>query len=644
MNSNALFEGLFKEATLGIFVVDRQGSIVNVNPLAYQLFGYQAGELIGQTIDQLVPERFRIQHMAHRAVYAHQAQPRLMGAGRDLFGVRKDGTEFSIEISLSMATLADQQYVFAFVSDISERVKTQNNLSESQSRLKAIINTAVDGIITISRRGIVESINSAAAKLFGYAAEEVIGQNVKMLMPQRDKDQHDEYLDNYHRSGERKIIGIGREVLGLKKDGTTFPFQLSVSETQLKDRTIYTGILHDLTEQKAAEEKAKMFLDLAGNIILVVNQDETIGLINREGVQILGYRDEREILGKNWFDHFIPSAERPSVRKVFYGLTHRKSAQVEHYENYIVDRHGQRLLIKWFNRLLLDDAGNPIGTISAGVDITKQRDAENKLSQYTEDLENRVAERTKELADIAKQLREALKKEQELGELKSRFVAMASHEFRTPLSSILSSAELIEQYTATEQQGKRERHVKRIASSVQNLIAVLNDFLSLEKLESNKVRYEPCLIDLNEFTEELLEEINLLTRKEQHIYVKKRSSDQMLTDPYLLKNILINLLSNAIKYSPGGESVELVFEALPSSNLIKVVDHGIGIPENDQKYLFTRFFRSSNVTNIKGTGLGLTIVKRYLNMMGGSIRFESEEGKGTTFILDIPKPKDDHEG
>lgn len=257
MKKQSLLEAMFREATLGILVVNKTGKIVHVNPAAINLFGYLQEELIDQTVDMLVPDSYRKGHHVHRDHYHEKPEPRLMGAGRDLFGKRKDGIEFPIEISLSATEVEGERFVVAFVNDISERKKSEDALQENKSRTEAIINTAVDGIMTINRKGIVESINPAAAKLFGYEPTEVIGNNIKMLMPEPDHSRHDGYLHNYKHTRKKKIIGSGREVTGKKKDGTRFPFHLSVNETKLKDKVIYTGILHDLTEQKLAEEKLK---------------------------------------------------------------------------------------------------------------------------------------------------------------------------------------------------------------------------------------------------------------------------------------------------------------------------------------------------------------------------------------------------
>jgi signal transduction histidine kinase len=251
--------------------------------------------------------------------------------------------------------------------------------------------------------------------------------------------------------------------------------------------------------------------------------------------------------------------------------------------------------------------------------------------------EEKVKDRTLKLGEKSKKLEKALEKEKQLSELKSRFVSMASHEFRTPLSSILSSANLIGRYEESEQQDKRMKHVTRIISSVKNLTFILNDFLSLEKLESGKVNFHPVQIDFEEYVESLMDEIRLLAKGKQEIIFNYSGKKEVFIDHNLVKNVLINLLSNAVKYSPKGKEVELISKNENGFLEIFVKDYGIGIPKADQAEMFSRFFRATNVENIQGTGLGLTIVKRYLDLMGGEIDFESEQYKGSTFRVKIPQ-------
>jgi signal transduction histidine kinase len=278
------------------------------------------------------------------------------------------------------------------------------------------------------------------------------------------------------------------------------------------------------------------------------------------------------------------------------------------------------------------------------------KDAHNiaEIKNLNAELENRVEERTRELADAIQELAQsksellkALEKEKELNEMKSRFVTMASHEFRTPLSTILSSASLIDRYKTEEDDPKRQKHITRIKSAVQNLIEILDSFLSLSKLEEGKVPYSPSHFDLRELCHTLLEEMQSVTKEGQQIIYQHQGTDNIIyEDRQIIHTILINLVSNAIKYSPEGKNIYLRTYITPSENAFEVQDEGIGIPETEQKHLFERFFRAKNAVNIQGTGLGLNIVKRYVDMLGGTFLFKSELNRGTTFTISLPKYTD----
>lgn len=389
---------------------------------------------------------------------------------------------------------------------------------ERAKLLNAIIENAIDGIITIDDRGIIEHINPAALELFGYNKLALIGKNVSVLMPPPDKERHDQYIANYNHTGEKKIIGIGREVVGQRKDGSTFPFRLGVSEVKFSDRKIYTGFIHDLSKLK---------------------EDEL------------------------------------------------------------------------------------------------------KIKSYTEELEFKIKERTKDLIKSINELEAAkanmsalFEKEKELNQLKTRFVSMASHEFRTPLSSIQLSASLIDKYTSKQDVANVEKHTGKIKNAINNLTTILNDFLSLEKLEAGKVEPNANWFDIVSFAEEIAEEMQLMSKQNQLIvYEHSGTTAQVFLDQNLLKNCVINLISNAVKYS--GENTMIQFNSFLKDNelVIDVKDNGIGIPTTDQNNLFEPFFRAHNTGDIPGTGLGLNIVKRYVGLMNGTVTCESAQNIGTTFRL-----------
>jgi two-component system sensor kinase FixL len=399
--------------------------------------------------------------------------------------------------------------------------RPNETIMENIALLNAIIENAIDGIITIDDRGKVESINPSACKLFGYRQEEVIGNNIAMLMPPPDRQQHDEYINRYQRTGHAHIIGIGREVQGLRKDGSRFPFRLGVSEVKYSGRKIYTGFIHDLSREKEAEER---------------------------------------------------------------------------------------------------------------------------LKEYAGHLEEQVEERTQSLKESLQQLQIAkeevslsLEKEKELNQLKSRFVSMASHEFRTPLSSIQLSAVLIDKYAQQFESPNITKHVGKIKNAVGNLTGILNDFLSLERLEAGKIDPVFTSFDVVTFAGEITEEMQLISKQNQQIIYMHTGVETMVKlDQNLLKNCIINLIGNAIKYSGEDTFIEFKTEIDNGQLIVVIKDNGIGIPDNDQKHLFEAFFRAHNTGNIPGTGLGLNIVTRYTNLMNGQIHFESKVNEGTSFTLSFP--------
>jgi two-component system, LuxR family, sensor kinase FixL len=247
--------GIIGSATDAIITVDDEQRITLFNAGAERMFRCSVAEAIGQPLSRFIPHRFRSIHGEHIRVFGETGvTTRAMGSQRPLMALRADAVEFPVEATISQIVVSGQRLFTAIVRDASERKRAEEALRESEGRLRAIVETAVDGIITIDELGCVTSFNPAATRLFGYTPEEVIGSNINLLMPAPYRDEHDGYLRNYCGTGVKKIIGIGREVVGRRKDGTEFPMDLAVSETLLGERKIFTGIVRNISERKQAEE------------------------------------------------------------------------------------------------------------------------------------------------------------------------------------------------------------------------------------------------------------------------------------------------------------------------------------------------------------------------------------------------------
>jgi two-component system, LuxR family, sensor kinase FixL len=252
-------EWLLAAASDAMLIADHTGNILLANPALYSLFGYEPGALQGQPVETLVPARLRAAHAGLRAGFTAQPHARAMGAGAELSGVHRDGREFPVEVSLSPLS-AEPPLVLAIVHDITRRKQAEAALQESEARMRAVFESVADAIITIDEYGAIERINPAAETLFGYTQVEVVGENVSMLMPSGHRERHDGYLAHYRATGERRIIGIGREVEGRRKNGTVFPIELTVTEMWLGTRRMFTGVVRDISQRKQAEQENRQLL------------------------------------------------------------------------------------------------------------------------------------------------------------------------------------------------------------------------------------------------------------------------------------------------------------------------------------------------------------------------------------------------
>lgn len=386
-------------------------------------------------------------------------------------------------------------------------------------------------------------------------------------------------------------------------------------EANLVTTRDHSKALDAMVKQRTAELEAMnqklvksqmLYRSMARNfpdgIIGVMDQDMKYLLVDGKGLAALGL-DAATVIGDRIFDSIhqaMTTYAEGALKKVFHGETISFDLEIEG---------------KYYNvsSTPINHSAGPIKEILVVIkNVSSQKQLERELVR-------------------------TLAREKELNSLKSRFVTMASHEFRTPLTTILSSAFLLENYTGDRLESEKKKHIDRIKRSVHGLTDLLNDFLSLGKLEEGMVEVSYKPIKLRDFVAELLQEVSLVKKEGQQIVMEFRGDqDEILMDRQLLRNILLNLLSNAIKYSPVASTIGLEVTTVPHKLKLSVRDEGIGIPVAEQRYIFKRFFRANNTSDIQGTGLGLNIVKRYVKLLKGNIYFNSVLNKGTTFTVTLP--------
>ncbi|MGS2740195.1 PAS domain-containing sensor histidine kinase [Sinomicrobium sp. M5D2P17] len=392
-----------------------------------------------------------------------------------------------------------------------------------------------------------------------------------------------------------------------------------------------------------------VLLETISEGILVVDGNKKIVATNSPLESMFGYKKD-ELLGKN-MDILIPAQ---------YHQNHEG-----HFKNYYAKSSKRKMaagrnlwgIKKDETELPVEIGLNPFTVygkkfvVALVMDVTLSRTVENKIRELNEELEEKVEVRTQELKESVNQLKkevqrrvkaenrikEALQKEKELNELKTQFLSLVSHEFKTPLSNIMISATLTEKYTEGNQQEKREKHLETIKNKVHYLNNILNDFLSVERIDSGKVQYNFTLFNISKVFNEVIYDANMLLKTGQRInFPEDLDNYVMYQDEKVMELILSNLVRNAVKYSPEHTAINIELELEGEMFVFKVKDSGIGIPEEDQKHIFSRYFRARNAINDQGTGIGLNIVKSHLENLGGEIDFVSKEGRGTTFMVKLP--------
>ncbi len=487
---NDLLRAVIATAVDGILVIDRQGLVKLFNPAAERLFGYSAAEVLDRNVRMLMPEPYHGQHDGYLKSYRETGQKRIIGTGREVKGRRKDGSVFPMELAVGEISAREEWAFVGIIRDVSAQKRRAQELA-------AVIETAVDGIVIVDRMGVIKVFNPAAVRLFGYTAEDVIGQNVRVLMPEPYHGEHDGYLKSYRETGRRQIIGIGREVKGRRKDGSIFPMELAVGEVADGEELAFVGMIRDITAQKDA----------------------------------------------------------------FDALTEARAR------------------------------------------------AESASAAKTE------------------------------------FLSRMSHELRTPMNAIMGFAQLLRMSDVRKMAPEQVAdYLDSIIGPAEHLTSLIDDVLDYSRIEIGGLKV--ARQDVN-----LADAVNAAVVMVQPMAVRfgisifNRSLDRtgapvVSGDPVRLKQCIVNLLTNAIKYGrPGGRVLIDVTagEAEHAPVRLTVEDNGLGIPEAKLGELFKPFSRlHAGLDHVEGAGIGLAVTRQLMEAMGGTVTAESETGRGSRFHLEIP--------
>jgi PAS domain S-box-containing protein len=620
------FRQVIEGSPIGKLMIDGEGRIVLVNAQIETSFGYSRDELLGQPIEMLVPERFRAGHPGYRAGFTSDPTTRPMGAGRDLYGLRKDGSEFPVEIGLNPLETEQGLMVLGTILDITERKQAEENLRRSQEQLAGVIGSAMDAIVTVDEEQRIILFNTAAERMFLYPAEDAIGQLLDRFIPQRFRAGHKEHIENFGRTNvtKRTMGGLGA-IFGLRADGEEFPIEASISQIESDGRKLYTVILRDITERKRAEEALKeqaRILDLAP--VLIRDLNGRIIFWNTGSEQLYGWTKE-EALEKTTHSLLKTEFPRP-LEEIKARLLARG-----HWEGELVHtrRDGARIIVASNWVLHRDELGNPKAILEVNNDITERRRAEEEVRRLNAELEQRVAERTAQLQAANKEL--------------EAFSYSVSHDLRAPLRHINGfSQALLEDYAdKLDEEGKG--YLREVREASQEMAQLIDDVLQLARVTRSEMRREA--VDLSRLAHEVIAD---LRKREPRREVSVNIQEGLSThgDKRLLKIVLDNLLGNAWKFTSKREAAEISFgqEEGGGESFYYVRDNGAGFEMAYADKLFGAFRRLHTADEFEGTGIGLATVLRVVNRHGGRVWAEGKIGEGAAFYFTLPYRKESRDG
>ncbi|MFX0172577.1 MAG: PAS domain S-box protein [Candidatus Hodarchaeota archaeon] len=602
--SEKRFRELVETSPDGITLTDLTGQILMINNQGIKIMGYHEQELISMNcFDLLVPEdRDRALENMLKTLKLGKIE------GLECKIIRKDGSHIPVEMNTTVIYDDDgnPHNFMATIRDITERRQTEEALRSSEARWRALVDHAPDIILTVDRKGKILFINNPPA---GLSREKALGTSV-----------YDYVEPQYREVVQHSIKGVFQT--GLPTDyeiAARGPHgRVSWYATRLGplirngEVQAVTLITRDITDQKnaadalrAERDQAQLYLDVVGTIIVAIDKNQEVSLINKKGCEILGYNEE-QILGKNWFDNFLPHRLRNGVKDVFNQLIVGEIQPVKFFENPILTKKGEERTIAWYNVVLRNDKGDIIGTLSSGEDITEKK--------QLEDVRNELEKR------------------------RENFIWMTSHELRTPITVILGYTEFLQKYFEELDRNRIERILKVMRNNVDRLERLTTDVAMISKIEQGFLEIDKKELELDDFLKEAVETYKHLLGKQFIFNPPTESSVTLEIDKDRIQQVIDNILNNAIKNtSPKNRQISMDVKVFPNEIQITITDNGAGIHPENLERIFEQFLSIETEYSAIGTGIGLFISRQIISAHDGIITAHSDGiGHGAKFTILLP--------
>ena len=591
------FENFLEAAPDAIVAIDDDGRIIMLNKLTENMFGYDRSEMLGQKVEMLIPERFREKHIKYRSDYSHHPRTRPMGEGRELAGLRKNGQEFPVEISLSPLRTAKGTLAVAIIRDIGLR-------KQQEAKFRGLLESAPDGIVVVDKSGKMVIVNRQAEILFGYNRDELIGQPVEILVPDQYRHNHVKDREDYTANPRTRPMGSGRSLSARRKDGSEFPVEISLSPLETEQGLLITSIIRDISERFRAEKEAKRL---------------TAQPIKRYGFAVV---TSLLAFGIVWLLSVTIHVERP----LFVGLAAIALSSMYGGMNpgilaTVLTLIGSIVLFdpKWTFQL---EHRSDLVLIFLYLPLA------SLLVFFGKRLRSAL-QRAHEATLRSAIDNEKLKQERELRE---RFVSTLAHDLRSPITTSKLNAQMLFRYPE-----KREQFLNKILNGLDRADRMIQDLLDANRIQVGKslpVTVEMC--EINSIIPEIIEELTTVHGSRFNLEMSERIEGYC--SPEALRRIIENLASNAVKYGEAEKPVTISISRIGRLMRISVHNYGNPLTPEQQATIFEPFQRTKTAeTGGKlGWGLGLTLVRGLAEALKGKVWVESSEEKGTIFTVELP--------
>ena len=597
-----------------LLVLSPQGVVLEWNPAAELMFGYSQAEVQGRSMfDLIVP-----QGRAHEEDLFRTEALRLGTSVQEAVRRRKDGSLVHVNVSTKAVCDADGQVLYFLSSkkDVTQ-LKVQRDAKLLEARFRDLLESTPDAIVMVNVTGRIVLVNSQAERVFGYPRSELLGQAVEVLLPHRYRGAHLGHRSGFFGQPRTRTMGAGLELHGLRKDGGEFPVEISLSPIDTEEGTMVMSAIRDITDRKRADQKFKDLLEAAPDAMVIVNREGHIVLVNSQAVKLFGWSRD-ELLGQP-IELLVPqrfSARHPDHRRNFFAEPRTRAMGAG------LELHGLR---KDGSEFPVEISLSPLDTeeglfVSSAIrDVTERKRIEQVLRDKNLELENAAL-------------------------VKDRFLASMSHELRTPLNAIIGFTGTLLMKLPGPLNAEQEKQLRIVQTGAKHLLSLINDLLDVAKLSANKVTLNLEPVDCKTLVEEVSATLEMEARRKGLAFAVHTPPVDvlLLTDRRALSQILINLVGNAIKFTQQGR-VDVVLQdlQLPTGRAVQlhVQDTGPGIPLREQPRLFEAFSRVENADrrHHEGTGLGLHLSRKLAEALGGTLGFDSTEGLGSTFTLQLPE-------